>query len=48
LRDLATIPLMFNVNTDLVSANVKGFEASPTGDHPTRYLRIEATSAAQR
>jgi len=48
LRDLPTIPLMFNVNTDLVAANVKGFEPSPTGDHPTRFLRVEPTSAAER
>ena len=48
LRDVATAPLFFNVNTDLVAPYVKGFEGSPTGDHPTRFMRIEATSDAQR
>ena len=41
LHDVATSPLFFNVNTDLVQPYVKGFEPSPTGDHPTRFLRIE-------
>jgi oligopeptide transport system substrate-binding protein len=48
LRDIAAAPLFFNVNTDLVATYVKGFEGSPTGDHPTRFMRIEPTSAAQR
>jgi len=48
LRDVASTPIMFNVNTDLVAPHVKGFEPSASGDHPTRFLRIEATSAAQR
>ena len=48
MRDVATSPIIFNVNTDLVAPYVKGFEPSPTGDHPTRFLRIEPTSAAQR
>ena len=48
LHDVAAAPLFFNVNTDLVAPHVKGFEGSPTGDHPTRFMRIEATSAAQR
>jgi oligopeptide transport system substrate-binding protein len=48
LRDVATAPLFFNVNTDLVAPYVKGFEPSATGDHPTRFLRIDRASAAPR
>jgi oligopeptide transport system substrate-binding protein len=48
LRDMATVPLFFNVNTDLVAPHVKGFEGSPTGDHPTRFLRLEPVSAVRR
>ncbi len=48
LNDIAVAPLFFNVNTDLVAPYVRGFEPSPTGDHPTRFLRLEPISAAQR
>lgn len=39
-RDIAVIPLFYNVNTNLVAPYVKGFKDNPRDYHVTRYLSI--------
>lgn len=40
LDEVAMIPLFFNVNRNLVSPRLSGFENNPQDYHPSRYMRL--------